>query len=136
MAQETTTAFAKVTTNGYSVQTTPTSSPLAASTNELISLNINADTEVIENKKLIMGMEVVATFDDVGADLLLEGSHNGTDWVTLVTIDSDVQENMSGVKTYLVDLTNIFSPYFRLHFNSAKAAVGTSGTAQFFYAFK
>lgn len=136
MAQQSTAAFAKVTTNGYSVQTTPTSTALVGANDELLSLNINADTELIENKKVIMGIEIMATFADVGADLLLEGSHNGTDWVTLVTIDSDVQENISGVKTYLVDLTNIFSPYFRLHFNSVKAAVGTSGTAQFFYAFK
>jgi hypothetical protein len=135
MAKETIGSFSSSTANGYTVRVTPTSDPLAASSNSLVSQNINADTDTIENKKVIMGIDIKVAYATVSASLGLEASHNGTDWVTVSSIAADVNPETIGVKTYLVDLTNIYAPYFRLHFNSGVAAVGTSGTAQFFYSY-
>ena len=60
-----------------------------------------------------MGADVKIAFSDVGANLVLEASHNGTDWVSISTISSDIGEDTAGVKLFLVDLTNIFAPFFQ-----------------------
>lgn len=136
MASAQTNSFVSATIAGYTVKTTPTSSTLSAATDTLVSTTIASNTDTIENKKIIMGMDVKVAFSDVAATLKLQVSHNGTDWADASTISTDVTPNVTGVKTFLVDLTNIFAPYFRLHFNDPGLSVGTSGTAQFFYAFK
>ncbi len=136
MAIETSGSFASATVNGYTVKTTPTTAALSAATNELVSENIAANVDTIENKKIVMGVDIKTAYDNVAASLIVEVSHNGTDWATAVTIDLDVEEDTLGVKTYLVNLTDVFSPYFRLKFNGGKASVGTSGQLEFFFAWK
>lgn len=135
MAIETAGSFSSATVNGYTVRTSPTTSTLSAVSNSLVSENISAATDTIENKKIIMGIDVKVAFSNVNATFVIEVSHNGTDWVTAVTIDSDTEPDSTGVKTYLVDLTDIYSPYFRLHYNKGALSVGSSGTLQFFHAY-
>tara|TARA_R100000742_G_C4278310_1_gene100969 strand:+ start:1764 stop:2174 length:411 start_codon:yes stop_codon:yes gene_type:complete len=135
MATSQTSAYVQATVAGYTVKTTPTSSALSGATDTLVSTSIASNTDTIENKKIVAGMDVKVAFSDVAATLVLQVSHNGTDWADAVTITSDTTPNVTGVKTFLVDLTNIYAPYFRIHFNPTGLSVGTSGTAQFFYAF-
>lgn len=136
MASATSPSFGVATVNGYSVKTTSTSSALSAATDSLVSENISSSASIIENKKIIMGMDVKSAFSNVAALLKLQASHNGTDWADVATISADTTPNVVGVKTFIVDLTNYYAPYFRLHFNDTSLSVGTSGTAQFFYAYK
>ena len=136
MASGTTPAFATATVNGYTVKTSATSSTLSAATDTLLSTNIASNTDTIENKKIIMGMDVKVAFSDVSATLVLQASHNGTDWADVSTLSADTTPNLTGVKTIIADLTNYYAPYFRLHFNPTGLSVGTTGTAQFFYAYK
>ena len=84
-------------------------------------------------------------YSDVAAYLIFEVSHNGTDWATAVDMSTDLTPNVTGVKTFLLDLTNIYAPYMRFRVNggltTAKASIssasmGTSGTMQFFFAYK
>ena len=135
MATSTSPSFATATVNGYTVKTTATSSTLSGASDILVSQNISANTDKIENKKVVMGIDIKVAFSNVAALLKLQVSHNGTDWADAVTISSDTTPDVTGVKTFLVDLTNIYSPYFRLIFNDTGLSVGTSGTAQFFYDF-
>ena len=135
MATATAPSLGAATVNGYTVKTTGTSSTLSGATDTLVSPNISANTDTIENKKIVAGIDIKVAFSDVAATLVLQVSHNGTDWADAVTISSDTTPNVTGVKTFLVDLTNIYAPYFRIHFNPTGLSVGTSGTAQFFYAF-
>ncbi len=136
MATSQSLSFASATVAGYTVKTTPTTSVLSAGTDTLVSTSIATNTDAIENKKIIMGMDVKVAFSDVNAVLKVQVSHNGTDWADAATLSSDTTPNVTGVKTFVADLTNVYAPYFRLHFNDSGLNVGTSGTAQFFYAFK
>ena len=141
MAIETAGSFVTTTVNGKSVLTTPTSSTLSVSSNSLVSPSVVPSSDAVENKKIIMGMDVKVAFSDVGASLTVQVSHNGTDWVDSSVLSSDVTENLTGVKTFLVDLADVYAPYFRIHFNGSSAAgfssktVGTSGTLQFFLSY-
>ena len=136
MSSSTSPSFGTATVNGYTVKTSTVSSTLSAATDTLVSQNIASNTDVIENKKVIMGMDVKIAFSDVVAPLVLQASHNGTDWADVSTIIADTTPNVTGVKSVIADLTNYYAPYFRLHFNTSALSVGTSGTAEFFYAFK
>jgi len=142
MAERTAPSFATTTVNGYTVRTTTTSSTLAGSTDSLVSENIVPSADSFENKKIVMGMDVKVAFADVAAVLTLQVSHNGSDWVDVSTLSSDTTPNVTGVKTFFVDVSSIYAPYFRLHFNGSSTAVlttqsvGTSGTMQFFFAYK
>jgi len=142
MAERTAPSFATTTVNGYTVRTTTTSSTLAGSTDSLVSENIVPSADSFENKKIVMGMDVKVAFADVAAVLTLQVSHNGSDWVDVSTLSSDTTPNVTGVKTFFVDVSSIYAPYFRLHFNGSSApvlttqSVGTSGTMQFFFAYK
>jgi hypothetical protein len=142
MAERTAPSFATTTVNGYTVRTTTTSSTLAGSTDSLVSENIVPSADSFENKKIVMGMDVKVAFADVAAVLTLQVSHNGSDWVDVSTLSSDTTPNVTGVKTFFVDVSSIYAPYFRLHFNGSSTtvlttqSVGTSGTMQFFFAYK
>tara|TARA_Y100000310_G_scaffold247854_1_gene253602 strand:+ start:510 stop:938 length:429 start_codon:yes stop_codon:yes gene_type:complete len=142
MAERTAPSFATTTVNGYTVRTTTTSSTLAGSTDSLVSENIVPSADSFENKKIVMGMDVKVAFADVPAVLTLQVSHNGSDWVDVSTLSSDTTPNVTGVKTFFVDVSSIYAPYFRLHFNGSSTtvlttqSVGTSGTMQFFFAYK
>jgi hypothetical protein len=145
MATTTSGAFASATVNGYTVRTTPTTSTLSGATDETVSYNISTNADTIENKKIVAGIDVKVAYSDVAAFLIFEVSHNGTDWATAVDMSTDLTPNVTGVKTFLLDLTDIYAPYMRFHVNggttTAKAAIsatsmGTSGTMQFFFAYK
>jgi hypothetical protein len=142
MAERTAPSFATTTVNGYTVRTTTTSSTLAGSTDSLVSENIVPSADSFENKKIVMGMDIKVAFADVTAVLTLQVSHNGSDWVDVSTLSSDTTPNVTGVKTFFVDVSSIYAPYFRLHFNGSSTtvlttqSVGTSGTMQFFFAYK
>ena len=145
MAIRTSPVFASATVNGYTVRTTGTTSVLAGATDEIVSVNIETNTDSIENKKIIAGCDVKVAFSDVAAYLIFEASHNGLDWATVGDMSTDITPNVTGVKTFLLDLTDVYAPYMRLRVNggttTAKAAItslslGTSGTMQFFFAYK
>ena len=135
MAIETAPAFVTTTVNGYTIRTTTTSSPLSVNTNSLVSAIILPSADAIENKKIIVGIDIKVAFTDVDIHLKLQGSHNGTDWIDVETLDSSVTHS-TGVQPYFVDLTGVYTPNFRFHFNSSARNVGTSGTLQFFFAYK
>lgn len=136
MAIETAPAFATTTVNGYTIRTSTTSATLSVGTNSLVSATIQPNADAIENKKIIMGIDIKVAFSDVAAILKLQGSHNGTDWLDIATLDTDTTPNTTGVQPYFVDLTGVYTPNFRLHFNTTDLNVGTSGTLQYFFAYK
>ena len=136
MATTTTGAFAASSVQGYTVRTSPSSSALSASSDNIVSKTINSSTDSFENKKIIMGMETTTAFADVAGVFKLQASHNGTRWVDVVTMTSDATPNVEEVKPFFVDLSNIYSPYFRFIFNDDGKSVGTSGRLNFFYAYK
>jgi len=134
VAIETAPAFVTTTVNGYTIRTTTTSSPLSHTNNSLVSTIILPSADAIENKKIIMGLDIKVAFART-ATLKLEASHNGTDWIVLETLDASVSYS-TGIQSYLVDLTGVYTPNFRFHYNTSGLAVGTSGTLQFFFAYK
>ena len=145
MATRTSPVFASATVNGYTVKTTGTTTALAGATDETVSVSIETNTDSVENKKIVAGVDVKVAYSDVNASLIWEVSHNGTDWATAVDMSTDLTPNVLGVKTFLVDLTNIYAPYMRMRVNggvtTAKSTItslsmGTSGTMQFFFAYK
>ena len=255
MAEETTFSFGSAEINGYTVRTAGASNTLSTGTNSIVSETINVDTDDIENKKIIVGMDVTSTFDtaasgtvtvtnattltDSGAasisiitaegttitatantghpgsastcattdtplfnvttgsvtttaaaivtainphaeisatnlagvititqrrggtagntaitlvdpgtaglskvdftgglntDLLVQASHDGINWTTAATASSTVA-GTAGFVSYTTDLTNVYSPYFRLKLNSVGVALGTTGTTKLFFAY-
>ena len=136
MASSQTPAFATATANGYTVKTTSNSSAMTNNTDSLVTPAINANSDTIENKKIIMGMTVATAFNDAAADLKIQGSHNGTDWADLVTLSSDITPNVEETKPFLANLSDIYTPYFRFIFNSGNLDVNKNGVASFFYAYK
>ena len=70
-----------------------------------------------------------------GPDLKLQGSHDGVNWVDLITLDTEFPAT-SGVYSYYPDLTNIYVPFWRMLANSNGEDMGKAGTAKFFYMYK
>ena len=130
MATTTAGAFTKVTKNGKLVGTSAETTVLAAATDNAVSPTI---TEALDNKKVLVGIQVTTAFSDVAATLIVEGSTDGTNWATLATASSDTTPNVAGVKLYLADLSDIYAPYYRLNFNNGGLSAGTSGKLKFIY---
>ena len=70
-----------------------------------------------------------------GPDLVLQASHNNTDWVTSTILSSEIAGTVDIYK-FLPDLSRVYAPYFRLLLNSGGVNIGTSGTAKFFFAYQ
>ena len=70
-----------------------------------------------------------------GPDLVLQTSHNNTDWVTSTILSSEIAGTVDVYK-FLPDLSRVYAPYFRLLLNSGGVNIGTSGTAKFFFAYQ
>jgi hypothetical protein len=121
----------KKSVNGYVVGVTDTST-VNASTADTVSTN--KIDEALGGKKVIVGVDIKTEYDDVVAILAVQGSHDGTTWVTLATAIADTTPNVAGVKQALVDLTAVFMPYYRLLFNSSGLNINTAGKCQLFYA--
>jgi hypothetical protein len=136
MATKTTGAFVASTVQGYTVNTSPASATGGGASDILVSTTINSSINSFENKKIMMGAEVTTEFADIAGVLKLQASHNGTDWADVVTMSSDTTPNVEEVKPFFVDLSNIYSPYFRFIFNDDAKSIGTSGQLNFFYAYK
>ncbi|MFC2135987.1 hypothetical protein ACFLTH_15330 [Bacteroidota bacterium] len=126
---------------GYIYGTTTTSAVLSSTANSLSSYffgytsgNTTVPRNHFSGKKIICGMNVVVAYADVAAYLLLQGSHDNSTWFTVDSLSTDTTPNVTGVKSYLADLTDIYCPYYRLLFNSNLVSCGTSGTSTFFYA--
>jgi len=131
MATRTAGAFSYATVNKYKVGTSATSAVVAGATDNIVSQVIKDD---LGDKKILVGVNVIVAFDNVGAELDVEGSTDGTNWVALAEATSDILEDATGVKLYLVDLSSIRAPYYRLKVNNDGAAINTTGTLKFIYA--
>ena len=130
-------SFAKTTANGFTIQTTAESAVFTAANGaeSLVSPLINTNVDNINDKKLVMGFDVTAAYSDVAATLILQVSHNGTDFVDYATLSSDTTPDVTGVKLFVVDTTNLFAPFYRLVFNKGELNAGT-GKGKFFFANK
>jgi len=135
MATTTAGAFVSATVNGYTVKTSPTTATMANATDKCVSATIVPSTDSIENKKLLMGMDIQVVPDVASASLEIQASHNGTDWVTVSVLDASVAAS-TGVTSYLADLSGVYAPNFRLAYNDATvvSSVGTDFTTKFFFA--
>ncbi len=128
-------AFASATVAGMTVKTTSESSVVSTGTDSVASVSIASNTELVNNKKFIAGVEVTTAYSDVAATLVYQVSHNGTEWADYATMSSDITPNVDEVKVFVVDTTNLYAPYHRIHFNPTGQNIGTSGKLKFFYAF-
>lgn len=136
MAIKVTGAFIASKVQGYTINTSSTNATGGTASDSIVSTTINSSTDSFEDKKIIMGTEVTTAFADIAGVLKLQASHNGTDWVDIVTIATDTTPDVEEVKPFFVDLSNVFSPYFRFHFNADAKSIGTTGQLNFFYAYK
>ena len=119
-------------TNNYVVFTTAETPVLTTGTDSIAS-RVIANT-VINGKKIMVGIDVTAGFNDVAGELTVELSADGTNWSpTFATAIADSTPNVTGVKLGLVDFTNTQIPFMRLRFNSAGNNLGTSGQLKFKY---
>jgi hypothetical protein len=134
MVSEESNDFGTATVNGYTVRETA-SDGVTDQFAELFTPSLSIASDNVSNKKLIMGMNISVAFSDVVASLILQGSHDEDGpWITLATISSDTTPNVTGVKGTLVDLTNIYVPFFRFSFNSELQRIATSGRTTIFFA--
>ena len=148
MAITTGSAFASSVTSGYSVRTSSTTSTLANTGDTIVSATIDSNIDTIENKIIVVGIDVKVAFANVEAHLGWQISHNGTNWTQTVDIETDTTPDVTGVHVYRTDLSYVYAPYFRLIWNPSNSVsdilaaasdnvnVGTSGTMQLFYAYK
>ena len=127
------TTWTSSTVNSQTIYTSATSQAVT-STDRLVSGNITSD---LAGSKILISHTIATGYANVAATLTLEGSCDGTNWGTLVTLDSDTEPDVAQTDVYLADLTSYTSiPYFRIHFNAGAANLGsTSATSVFKYAF-
>ena len=130
MATTTAGAWTKKSENGYLVGTSAETAVLPDATGNQVSPTI---TEELGNKKTLVGINVTTAFSDVASTLIVEGSTDGTNWCTLATASSDTTPNVTGVKLYLVDLSSIKAPYYRLNHNAGGLSLGILGKLKFIY---
>lgn len=83
----------------------------------------------------IVQLVKTVAFSDVAATLKLQGSLDGTNWVTLETLDSDVTHT-TGTLVYFPDLTTKEAPYYRFIFNDGSLAAGTAGRFKILFAYR
>tara|TARA_R100001082_G_scaffold106462_2_gene79359 strand:+ start:12 stop:458 length:447 start_codon:yes stop_codon:yes gene_type:complete len=148
MAITTASAFASSTTAGYTVRTSSTTSALANTGDTIVSAAIDTSVDPIENKKIVVGVEVKTAFANVEAHLGYQLSHNGSDFTQTVDISTDTTPDVAEVHVFTADLTNVYAPYIRFIFNPSSSVkgilaaasdnvnVGTSGQLQFFFAYR
>jgi len=86
---------------------------------------------IIGGQHLYLGMQVTTGGSNVVADLLLQHSPDGTNWTTDGTVIADTTPDVTGWKLAYYDLSTKHAPYWRLRFNDAAAAVGTTGKFKF-----
>lgn len=84
--------------------------------------------------KIPVAINITTAFADVVAILVTQISYDGTNWVTLETLDSDTTPNVTGIQTYLADFSTSKAPYARLLFNSSTLQINTTGRIKFMYA--
>lgn len=122
---------------GFAVYTTAETAVLAGATDNAVSPVLVSASNPLYNglngNKVIMGVQITTAFSDVAGEVILQGSHDGTNWVNISTIIADSTPNVTGVKQALADLTSVKVPMYRLNFNSAGNSVGTSGKLKFFF---
>lgn len=103
------------TANGYKIAeeslTLPDSEGATATTAE--SSTINDD---LADKKFVVFLEVTETAaGDGAADIKIQGSHDGSNWVDLdATVGLDIDTTGANKGAALADLTNIQAPYYRI----------------------
>ena len=119
--------------NNQTIYTSATSQTITT-TNSLVSGNITSN---LSGNKILISHTIATGYADVAATLTLEGSFDGTNWGSLVTLDADTQPNVAATEVYTVDLSTYTSiPYFRIHFNAGAANLGsTSATSIFKYGY-
>lgn len=128
-------SFATSSANGYTINVTASSATMDQN-NTLLSPVFGETGDYIENKKVVMGIDIKTAYSNVVAPLKLQVSHNGTDFSDHSTLIADTTPDVAGVKTTIADLTSTYAPYYRLVFNDGGLSVGVTGTAQFFFAYK
>jgi len=124
------------TPNGYTVKTSAETDALVGTTDTVVSESIDDSSTTWSGKKLVMGIDITVAYADVKASLVVQASHNGTDWVTIETLTTDTKPNVTGVTALLFDGSSYEAPYYRLHFNPTGLVVGTSGKLKMFHAYK
>ena len=127
----TTLSFANSTVAGYSVRTTPESGPVASATNALSSPNFS---EEVGGKTLVVGMNVMTAFG-TATDFKLQGATSASGPYADISVLNASQSASVGTYQYNVSLSKVTAPYYRLAYNTSGASIGTSGTAEFFYAY-
>ena len=130
------TTWTSSTVNSQTVYTSATSQAASSvgASNSLVSGNITSN---LAGNKILISQTIATGYADVAATLTLEGSTDGTNWGTLVTLDSDTTPNVAQTDVYVVDLSSYTSiPYFRIHFNASGLNLGTgSATSVFKYGY-
>ena len=126
-------AWNKSSENGYVVGKT---ADVIATTNTSM-VSSDTITEDLSDKKIMVGIENVVAGSDVGTDLEVWASPDGTNWaVVAANVIADTTPNVVGTLVAQADLSSITAPYYKLTFNAAGASVGTSGRFKFIYAVK
>ena len=125
-------AFNKSSKNGYVVGKT---ADVVATTNTSM-VSRDTSTEDLSNKKIMIGIDMVVAMSDAAADLEIWASPDGTNWaVVAANVIADIVHT-AGVQVAQADLSSVTAPYYKITFNAAGAAVGTSGRIKFIYAVK
>jgi hypothetical protein len=128
---------------GYVVGLSAESAVVANATDNIVSRVIGdtataADLTLARNNglcgnKVIVGWQTTTAFANVVATCILQGSYDGTNWITLATVASDTTPDVTGTYQTLVDLTSVKVPFIRLNFNPTGQAINTTGQLYFFY---
>jgi hypothetical protein len=134
--------------NGYVYGTTTESDTLKNVASILVSqlLGVRAVTELpgqtkghsrnkCSNTKFMVGINVNVAYTGGAATLVVQGSGDGINWTTVATASANLSSiiTSTGTTWYVVDLTNIFLPYYRIAFNAGGATVNRVGRMQMLY---
>lgn len=120
--------------NGVEVGISATST-VNANTADTVTLTI-PNGHNIGGRKILVGFDIKVAYANVIAILDVQGSVDGTNWTKLVEVTSDMTPDTTGATSTLVDLSDIFCPYYRIIANRSGLNMGTSGTMVLYFTAK
>jgi hypothetical protein len=110
-------------------------STVNASTADTVTLTI-PNGHNIGGRKILVGYDIKVAYADVVAIMDVQGSVDGTNWTKLVEVDDDITPDVTGATSFLVDLSDIYCPYYRIIANRSGLNMGTSGKMVIYFSAK
>ena len=122
--------------SGYSYKGISSATGMDSDTDFLATGEITDD---LANKIIISEVSIANLYEDTASNFMVQASHDGSTWINVIEITSDIVPNVVGTTTYITNLSDFYAPKWRLVINEnalAISSVSYPGTAKINYSIK